>query len=169
MFHGLRQNFTVSLAERCSEEEKKDYLWLIPAGVCALPRGKGYNEEINGIMGSGSRPLGTRSSSRPRLRKLLAGLIPRVYSFCNMAAAKAFNSRNTCIAQPLEARGRQRSIKCQRWKDEENWSKLCGLGGRVSTLALVYWKVRGSQSTGHCFIDKLPNHTDSPRSNGVFC
>ena len=49
MFHGLRQNFTVSLAARCSEEEKKDYLWLIPAGVCALPRGKGYNEEINGI------------------------------------------------------------------------------------------------------------------------
>ena len=45
MFHGLRQNFTVSLAARCSEEEKKDYLWLIPAGVCALPRGKGYNEE----------------------------------------------------------------------------------------------------------------------------
>ena len=42
-------------------------------------------------MGSGSRsrPLGTRSSSRPRLRKLLAGLIPRVYSFSNMAAAAA--------------------------------------------------------------------------------
>ena len=45
LFHGLRQNFTVSLAARCSEEEKKDYLWLIPAGVCALLRGKGYNEE----------------------------------------------------------------------------------------------------------------------------
>ena len=96
---------------------------------------RGVRATMKRLMGSGSRPLGTRSSSRPRLRKLLAGLIPRVYSFCNMAAAKAFNSRNTCIAQPLEARGRQRSIKCQRWKDEENWSKLCGLGGRVSTLA----------------------------------
>ena len=102
-------------------------------------------------MGSGSRPLGTRSSSRPRLRKLLAGLIAGVYSFSNMAAAAAgataesgFDSRNACIAEPLEARGRQRSIKCQRWKDGENWSKLCGLGGRVSTLALIYWKVRCS-------------------------
>ena len=45
MFHGLRQNFTVSLAARCSEEEKKDYLRLITAGMCALPMGKGYNEE----------------------------------------------------------------------------------------------------------------------------
>ena len=44
---------------------------------------------LMGSMGSGSRPLGTRSSSRPRLRKLLPGLIPRVYSFSNMAAAGA--------------------------------------------------------------------------------
>ena len=47
MFHGLRENFTVSLAARCSEEEKKDYLWLIPAGMCTLPRGKGYNRLQN--------------------------------------------------------------------------------------------------------------------------
>ena len=25
------------------------------------------------------------------------------------------------------------------------------------------------KSTGHCSIDKLPNHTDSPRSNEAFC
>ena len=39
-------------------------------------------KRINGIEIATSE---TRSSSRPRLRKLLAGLIPRVYSFSNMA------------------------------------------------------------------------------------
>ena len=29
------------------------------------------------------------------------------------------------------------AIKCQGWKGRENWSKLCSLGGRVSTLALI--------------------------------
>ena len=43
--HSLVSWFKTALAARCSEEEKKDYLWLIPAGVCALPRGKGDNEE----------------------------------------------------------------------------------------------------------------------------
>ena len=43
--HSLVSWFKTALAARCSEEEKKDYLWLIPAGVCALQRGKGYNEE----------------------------------------------------------------------------------------------------------------------------
>ena len=43
-------------------------------------------KRINGIEIATSE---TRSSSRPRLRKLLAGLIPRVYSFSNMAAAAA--------------------------------------------------------------------------------
>ena len=40
-------------------------------------------KRINGIEIATSE---TRSSSRPRLRNLLAGLIPRVYSFSNMAA-----------------------------------------------------------------------------------
>ena len=40
-------------------------------------------KRINGIEIATSE---TRSSSRPRLQKLLAGLIPRVYSFSNMAA-----------------------------------------------------------------------------------
>ena len=39
------RSFTVSLAARCSEEEKKDCLWLVHAGVYALPRGKGYYKE----------------------------------------------------------------------------------------------------------------------------
>ena len=31
----------------------------------------------------------------------------------------------------------RRSIKCLGWKEGENFSKLCSLGGRVSTLALI--------------------------------
>ena len=46
-------------------------------------------KRINGIGIATSGNLGTRSSSRPRLRKLLAGLIARIYSFSNMAAAAA--------------------------------------------------------------------------------
>ena len=73
---------------------------------------RGVRATMKRINGIGIATSETRSSSRPRLRKLLAGLIPRVYSFCNMAAAKAFNSRNTCIAQPVEAQGfRDRSAK----------------------------------------------------------
>ena len=50
---------------------------------------RGVRATMKRLMGSGSRPLGTRSSSRPRLRKLLDGLIPEGYSFSNMAAAAA--------------------------------------------------------------------------------
>ena len=50
---------------------------------------RGVRATMKRLMGSGSRPLGTRSSSRPRLRKILAGLIAMVYSFSNMAAAAA--------------------------------------------------------------------------------
>lgn len=43
--HSLVSLFKTALAARCSEEEKKDYLRLITAGMCALPMCKGYNEE----------------------------------------------------------------------------------------------------------------------------
>ena len=46
-------------------------------------------------------------------------------------------TRNTCILETREAGGEGRPIKCQGWKGGENWSKLCSLGGRVSTLALI--------------------------------
>ena len=40
-----------------------------------------------------------------------------------------------CIAETREARGGGgRPIKCQGWKGGENWSKLCSLGGRVSSF-----------------------------------
>ena len=46
------------------------------------------------------------------------------------------------VPQKLAKLGWGRSINCQGWKGEgggggENQSKLCSLGGRVSTLALI--------------------------------
>ena len=43
-------------------------------------------------------------------------------------------TRNTCIAEPREARGE--AHKMSRMEGGENWSKLGNLGGRISTLAL---------------------------------
>ena len=43
-------------------------------------------------------------------------------------------TRNTCIAEPREARGE--AHKMSGMEGGEYWSKLGSLGGRVSTLAL---------------------------------
>ena len=43
-------------------------------------------------------------------------------------------TRNTCVAEPREARGE--AHKMSGMEEEEYWSKLGSLGGRVSTLAL---------------------------------
>ena len=46
-------------------------------------------------------------------------------------------TRNTCIAEPREARGWGGGGHKLSWMEgRENWSKLGNLGGRVSTLAL---------------------------------
>ena len=47
-------------------------------------------------------------------------------------------TRNTCIAEPREARGwgGGGGHKLSWMEGRENWSKLGNLGGRVSTLAL---------------------------------
>ena len=46
-----------------------------------------------------------------------------------------------CIAEPREARGGGggggEARKMSGMKGGENWSKLCSLGGRVSTLVLI--------------------------------
>ena len=46
-------------------------------------------------------------------------------------------TRNTCIAEPREARGGGEAHKMSGMEEGENWSKLCSLGGRVSTLVLI--------------------------------
>ena len=48
-------------------------------------------------------------------------------------------TRVQCIEETREARREvgRRPMKCQGWKVGENRSKLCSLGGRVSTLALI--------------------------------
>ena len=42
-----------------------------------------------------------------------------------------------CIAEPREARGGGEVRKMSGMEGGENWSKLCSLGGRVSTLVLI--------------------------------
>ena len=42
-----------------------------------------------------------------------------------------------CIAEPREARGGGEARKMSGMKGGDNWSKLCSLGGRVSTLVLI--------------------------------
>ena len=44
-------------------------------------------------------------------------------------------TRNMCIAEPREARGE--AHKMSGMEGGENWSKLCSLGGRVSTPVLI--------------------------------
>ena len=46
-------------------------------------------------------------------------------------------TRNTCIAEPREAQGGVDAHKMSGMEGGENWSKLCSLGGRVSTLVLI--------------------------------
>ena len=49
-------------------------------------------------------------------------------------------TRNTCIAEPREARGGgggEEAQKMSGMEGGENWSKLGSLGARVSTLALI--------------------------------
>ena len=46
-------------------------------------------------------------------------------------------TRNTCIVETREARGGGEAHKMSGMEGGENWSKLCSLGGRVSTLALI--------------------------------
>ena len=58
-----------------------------------------------------------------------------IYNMICVLNALLVITRNTCITEPRDL-GR-RSIKCQGWEGGENWSKLCNLGGRVSTLALI--------------------------------
>ena len=48
-----------------------------------------------------------------------------------------YYTRNTCIAETREARGGWEAHKISVMEGGENCSKLCSLGGRVSTLALI--------------------------------
>ena len=78
-------------------------------------------------MGSGSRPLGTRSSSRPRLRKLLAGLIPRVYSLVFQYGGSS--GRSNCWEEfspdsILEIRVSQNLSKVHKMSAMEGWREL---------------------------------------------
>ena len=47
-----------------------------------------------------------------------------------------YNKLEIPVSQYLARLG-GRPIKCQVWEGGENWSKLCSLEGRVSTLALI--------------------------------
>ena len=49
---------------------------------------------------------------------------------------KYSKTKNTCIAEPHEAR-EGGGHKMSGMEGEENWSKLCSLGGRVSSLVLI--------------------------------
>ena len=48
-----------------------------------------------------------------------------------LARINNISTRNTCITEPLEARGGGggvgRLIKCQGWKGGENWNAVCKL------------------------------------------
>ena len=61
--------------------------------------------------------------------------IPRQISHTNHATIRY--ARNTSIAEPRGARGRRGAYNVRDGKGGENWCKLCSLGGRVSTLALI--------------------------------
>ena len=57
-------------------------------------------------------------------------------NFWNIHSLSTHQKLGIRVSLKLAKLGSGRPIKCQEWKGRENWSKLCSLGGGVSTLAL---------------------------------
>ena len=89
------------------------------------------------------KPGESVTSFKRQLRRLLVDvsfsklIIFRVFSFLCLTVFFKI-TRNTCIAEPREARGWRGGggHKLSGMEGGENWTKLGNLGGRVSTLAL---------------------------------
>ena len=79
------------------------------------------------------KPISFKTYFGSRIPRLL-----HVFSLNTMLKFHKYSkTKNTCIAEPHEAREGGGGHKMSGMEGGENWSKLCSLGGRVSSLVLI--------------------------------